>query len=47
MLNEMFNEITRPILLEDDLNSMFYSIENEIMPIVIYLNSVIKFQINI
>ena len=28
MLNEMFNEITRPILLEDDLNSMFYSIEN-------------------
>lgn len=28
MMNEMFNEITRPILLEDDLNSMFYSIEN-------------------
>lgn len=28
MLNEMFNEITRPILLEDDLNSMFYSVEN-------------------
>ena len=26
--NEMFNEITRPILLEDDLNSMFYSVEN-------------------
>ena len=22
MMNEMFNEITRPILLEDDLNSM-------------------------
>lgn len=28
MMNEMFNEITRPILMEDDLNSMFNSIEN-------------------
>ena len=28
MMNEMFNEITRPILMQDDLNSMFYSIEN-------------------
>ena len=28
MMNEMFNEVTRPILLEDDLNSMRYSIEN-------------------
>tara|TARA_B100001564_G_scaffold359264_1_gene380369 strand:- start:811 stop:2634 length:1824 start_codon:yes stop_codon:yes gene_type:complete len=28
MMNEMFNETTRPILMQDDLNSMFYSIEN-------------------
>lgn len=28
MMNEMFNEVTRPILLEDDLNSMNFSIEN-------------------
>ncbi len=27
-MNEMFNETTRPILMQDDLNSMFYSIEN-------------------
>ncbi|MEZ4752910.1 MAG: asparagine synthase (glutamine-hydrolyzing) [Bdellovibrionota bacterium] len=28
MLNELFNEIVPPILHEDDLNSMLYSIEN-------------------
>ena len=28
MLNEMFNEIVPPVLKEDDMNSMFHSIEN-------------------
>ena len=28
MLNELFHEIVRPILHEDDLNSMMYSVEN-------------------
>ena len=28
MLNELFYEVTRVILNEDDLNSMYYSIEN-------------------
>jgi len=28
MMNEMFHEVVRVILHEDDLNSMFYSLEN-------------------
>ena len=47
MANELLHEIVPVILHEDDLNSMFYSIENRFFWIVTFLIYVKKFQLNI
>ena len=45
MMNEIFYETTPAILNQDDLNSMYYSVENRSPLDKIYMNSVYLYQL--